>query len=72
MTTQCLKEYSANLKFREFHIKIQISETSLKLWRFGEALFTCAHGNILEEAAAWSRKGYGQWGQTAKIYLMSS
>ena len=53
-------------------MKIQISETSLKSWRFGDALFTCPHGNILEEAAARSSKDPGQWGQTTNTYFMSS
>lgn len=39
-----------NVKFRRFYIEIQISETSLKIWKFGDALSTCAQVNTFEEA----------------------
>lgn len=40
-------------------MKIQISETSLKSWRFGDALFTCPHGNILEKQQPGAVKTLG-------------
>ena len=49
-----------NLKFRRFYIEIQISETSLKIWKFGEALSTCPQVNTFEEAIKWISKDCGQ------------
>ena len=49
-----------NVKFRRFYIEIQISETSLKIWKFGDALSTCAQINTFEEAIKQISKGCEQ------------